>query len=67
MDFLDTLAWLVGCGQLSAAAADELEVLAASVDGWRRPTGYVGQIETVRERRQAALMERVAGSAPPEP
>ncbi len=59
LDFLDTLAWLVGCGVLSAERADALEQDAGSVDGWKRPPGYTGAIESVRSRRQVAVVARV--------
>jgi hypothetical protein len=59
LDFLDTLAWLVGCGVVTAQQADEIESLASVVDGWRRPAGYAGTIESVRETRQRAVVERV--------
>ncbi|MFS8067118.1 MAG: hypothetical protein ACMG6S_12170 [Byssovorax sp.] len=60
LDFLDTLAWLVGCGVVTAERGDEIEALASMVDGWRRPAGYAGSIESVRGARQAHLIERVA-------
>lgn len=56
---LDTLAWLVGCGALTEERADEIDTLAAAVDGWKRPAGYTGSIQIVREARQAAVVERV--------
>lgn len=59
LDFLDTLAWLVGCGAVTEERADEIEGLAAAVDGWKRPTGYTGSIRTVLVARQAAVVERV--------
>jgi hypothetical protein len=59
LDFLDTLAWLVGCGALTAERADEIEALAGVVDGWKRPSGYGGSIEAEREKRQAAVVQRV--------
>jgi hypothetical protein len=59
LDFLDTLAWLVGCGVLTAPEADEIEGLASIEDGWKRPADYAGSIETVREARQAKVVERM--------
>jgi hypothetical protein len=60
LDFLDTLAWLVGCGVMTVEEADEIEAMAAPADGWRRPVGYPGTIEGVREARQGAVLERTA-------
>lgn len=60
LDFLDTIAWLVGCGALAAERADEIERLAIPVDGWKRPQGYTGSIESIRSARQVAVVERVA-------
>lgn len=60
LDFLDTLAWLVGCGVLTAERADEIEALATPLDGWKRPVGYTGSIETVRAARQSAVVQRIA-------
>ena len=60
LDFLDTLAWLVGCGVLTVDRADGIEALAGVVDGWKRPSGYGGSVETERKARQAAVVRRVA-------
>ncbi len=59
LDFLDTLAWLVHCGRLTAEQADAIEADARVEDGWRPPVGYTGSIETVQDARVAALVERV--------
>jgi hypothetical protein len=59
LDFLDTLAWLVGCGALTVERANAIEALASVVDGWKRHPGYSGSIETEREARQAAVVGRV--------
>lgn len=54
LDFLDTLAWLVGCGVLSCEEADAIEVAATSAHGWKRPASYPGSIESIRAARQSA-------------
>lgn len=59
LDFLDTLAWLVGCGAITVERADEIEALASVEDGWKRPAGYAGNIESVRLTRQQAVNTRV--------
>ena len=59
IDFLDTLAWLVGCGRLTADQANEVERRAQLLEGYRRSTSYSGQIDHVYEARQAELVTRV--------
>jgi hypothetical protein len=49
MDFLDTLAWLLGCGVIDEAEAGQIEQAASRCDGWRRPR------ETESEKDLVAL------------
>ncbi len=59
LDFLDTLAWLVACGVIEPDRADEIEASAVAIDGWKRPVGYVGEIQSVRSARQNSVVARV--------
>ena len=56
LDFLDTMAWLVGCAVTSAEDADDLVRRAGPIDGWVPPAGYSGSIESVRAERQARFL-----------
>lgn len=59
LDFLDTLAWLEGCGAVTGEQADAIEATAAAVDGWRRPAGYAGSIDTIGLARRVGTIARV--------
>jgi hypothetical protein len=63
LDFLDTLAWLVGCGRLTAEEADTIEAKAGPCDGWKRPAGCTGSIDDVRADRQASLLAQIGRRA----
>ncbi|MBI4705070.1 MAG: hypothetical protein HY744_28520 [Deltaproteobacteria bacterium] len=60
LDFLDSLAWLVGCGTIEAERADQIARTAHRVDGWRPHPGYAGGIEIERLARQSRMVEAVA-------
>lgn len=64
LDFIDTLAWLVGCGRLSEEAADDVLVLARRLDGYQPPPGYPGNLSAIRVQRQQATIERTAAWHP---
>ncbi len=65
LDFLDTLAWLVGCGVLDADRANAIERAATPFDGWRRPPTYDGSIAQVVAARQTRVVVACAASKKP--
>lgn len=56
VDFLDTLAWLLSCGVLGEAEAEQLEEKAQARDGWRRPQGVTGELSALVAERQGRLL-----------
>jgi len=56
LDFLDTLAWLVACRRITAERADEIEVRARRVDGWKPPPDYLGSVAAELDRRTTRVV-----------
>jgi hypothetical protein len=56
MDFLDTLAWLLGCGVLDEAEAEQIEQVASLCDGWRRPRDTERDLVSLCSARQEQLV-----------
>ena len=64
VDFLATLAWAVEVGAATAERADAIEDLAQSVNGWKRPPGYAGSIETCRAQLVAQTRTALLAAKP---
>jgi hypothetical protein len=59
IDFLTTLAWCVEVGALTDKEANTIEDRAQVLNGWKRPAGYDGDIESQRSRLVAATRDAV--------